>query len=106
MGGVLWPFNQHKGRWGFKWLRANAPAEFPQRARSSFTIVDSPGPEDCRHRLHKILSAHAPGSRPKSGRLRGVWFINFSPAGREIQSTHWAAGYGGNTPYQKSRRAA
>jgi 2-polyprenyl-6-methoxyphenol hydroxylase-like FAD-dependent oxidoreductase len=60
MAGVLWPFTQNKGRWSFQWLRANAPADFPQKARSSFTIVGSPGAEDSRHHLHKLLSAHAP----------------------------------------------
>jgi 2-polyprenyl-6-methoxyphenol hydroxylase-like FAD-dependent oxidoreductase len=58
--GVLWPFSQNKGRWGFQWLKAGASADFPQKARSSFTIADSPGPEDSRHHLHKLLSAHAP----------------------------------------------
>jgi 2-polyprenyl-6-methoxyphenol hydroxylase-like FAD-dependent oxidoreductase len=60
MAGVLWPFSQNKGRWSLQWLRANASADFPQKARSSFTIVDSPGPEDSRHDLQKLLSAHAP----------------------------------------------
>jgi hypothetical protein len=46
----------------------------------------------------------APESKPQ--RLRGVWLINFSPARREIQRTNWAAACGGNTPYQKGRRAA
>ena len=59
MAGVLWPFTQHKGRWSFQWLRANAPADFPQKARMLFTIVDL-RPEDSRHHLHKLLSAHAP----------------------------------------------
>jgi len=58
--GVLWPFSQNKGRWGFQWLRADAPSDFPQKARNTFTLVDSPGPEDSRHHLQKLLSAHAP----------------------------------------------
>jgi len=60
MAGVLWPFSQNKGRWSLQWLRPNAPTDFPQKTRSSFTIVDSPGPEDSRHHLQKLLSAHAP----------------------------------------------
>ncbi len=60
MEGVLWPFTQNKGRWSVQWLRANAPSDFPQKTRSSFTIADSPGPDDNRHHLHKLLSAHAP----------------------------------------------
>jgi 2-polyprenyl-6-methoxyphenol hydroxylase-like FAD-dependent oxidoreductase len=58
--GVLWPFSQNKGRWGFQWLNADASADFPQKARSPFTLVDSPGPEDSRHHLQKLLSAYAP----------------------------------------------
>lgn len=58
--GVLWPLSQNKGRWGFQWLNADVSTDFPQKARSPFTLVDSPGPEDSRHHLQKLLSAHAP----------------------------------------------
>ena len=57
--GVLWPFSENKGRWGFQWLNADASADFPQKSRNSFTLEDSPGPEDSRHHLQKLLSAHA-----------------------------------------------
>ena len=60
MVGVLWPFTQNKGRWSLQWLRANALSDFPEKTRSSFTVADSPGPDDNRHHLHKLLSAHAP----------------------------------------------
>jgi NADPH-dependent dioxygenase len=58
--GVLWPFSQNKGRWGFQWLTAEASTDFPQKGRSPLTLVDSPGPEDSRHHLQELLSAHAP----------------------------------------------
>ena len=57
--GVLWPFSEHKGRWGFQWLNADASADFPQKSRNSFTLSDAPGPQDSRHHLQKLLSAHA-----------------------------------------------
>jgi 2-polyprenyl-6-methoxyphenol hydroxylase-like FAD-dependent oxidoreductase len=60
MVGVLWPFTQNKGRWSIQWLRANALSDFPPKTRSTFTIADSPGPDDNRHHLHKLLSVHAP----------------------------------------------
>lgn len=58
--GVLWPLTQNKGRWSFQWSRANAPDDFPQKARNSFTIGESPGLEDSRHHLQTLLSVHAP----------------------------------------------
>jgi 2-polyprenyl-6-methoxyphenol hydroxylase-like FAD-dependent oxidoreductase len=57
---VLWPFSERKGRWSFQWPQADAPADFTQKDRSAYNIVDSPGPEDSRHHLQKLLRAHAP----------------------------------------------
>lgn len=57
---VLWPFTQNRGRWSFQWLPADAPADFPKKNRSPFTVVDSPGPEDSRHHLIKLLGLRAP----------------------------------------------
>lgn len=58
--GVLWPFSTNKGRWSFQWPQADAPGDFPQKDRSPFTIVESPGAEDSRHRLLRLIGAQAP----------------------------------------------
>jgi len=71
--GVLWPFTQNKGRWSFQWSQADAPADFPQKSRSRFIVVDSPGPEDSRHHLQKLLSVRVP------------WFKN------TVKDVGWAA---------------
>jgi 2-polyprenyl-6-methoxyphenol hydroxylase-like FAD-dependent oxidoreductase len=63
--GVLWPFTQNKGRWSFQWLQADAAADFPQKARSRFIVVDSPGSNDSQHHLQKLLSARAPWFQDK-----------------------------------------
>jgi len=57
---VLWPLSQNKGRWGFQWPESEAPADFPQKDRTRFTIAGTPGPEDSRHHLLRLLDAHAP----------------------------------------------
>jgi 2-polyprenyl-6-methoxyphenol hydroxylase-like FAD-dependent oxidoreductase len=72
-GSVLWPFTEHKGRWGFQWSQADAPSDFPRKSRSSFILQESPGPDDSQHHLQKLLSARAP------------WFQN------EIKNVGWAA---------------
>lgn len=58
--GVLWPFSENKGRWSFQWLSPDAPSDFPQKDRSPLDIVDTPGLEDSRHHLLKLLEKHAP----------------------------------------------
>ena len=58
--GVLWPFTQKNGRWGFQWPDAGAPADFPPKVRSRFNLMDLPGSDDNRHHLQKLLAARAP----------------------------------------------
>lgn len=57
---ALWPFSQNKGRWSFQWPHADAPGDFPKKDRSPFTVVNSPGPDDSRHHLMRLLGERAP----------------------------------------------
>lgn len=80
--GAMWPFSNANCRWGFQWIPADEPGNYPEKNRSPFIVVEPPGKNDSRHRLQKLL------------RMRAPWFesgIKEVDWASDIQFEHWLA---------------
>jgi 2-polyprenyl-6-methoxyphenol hydroxylase-like FAD-dependent oxidoreductase len=77
---AMWPFSDVDCRWGFQWIPADEPGNFPEKDRSPFIVVEPPSKYDSRHHLQRLL------------RMRAPWFesgIKEVEWATDIQFEHW-----------------
>lgn len=79
---AMWPFSDINCRWGFQWVPADEPGNFPEKDRSPFIVVEPPSKHDSKHHLKRLLKMRAP------------WFecsIKEVDWATDIQFEHWLA---------------
>ena len=57
---VMWPFADDKCRWSFQLPQVSEPDQFPLKDRARLVIGETPGEEDGRHRVQRMLRERAP----------------------------------------------